>query len=207
MRPSLSARASFGSLHRFIVPVTRTRAGDRHVQGTSRKPDHRNVTAGRRTRHLHRRSWQHAGCCRISPASWRPCQPPASAGPPVQDVIVRIEERERTRLLDSRLREHRRCEHKRQNGCCAEDIDSGHSPADEARLRSCGSQSGSARETMRSAMWPLLTAVPVLATGSASPDLLVAAILAGLSLFIASDHQPVARGIQSGCSSARACGC
>ena len=45
----------------------------------------------------------------------------------VQHVIVGVVERERPRLLDSRLREYRRCEHQRQNGCRAKDLESGHS--------------------------------------------------------------------------------
>jgi len=44
----------------------------------------------------------------------------------VQDVIVGIVKREQTWLLDSRLREYRRCEYERQNGCRAEDFEFGH---------------------------------------------------------------------------------
>src|ERR1700738_1398202 len=45
----------------------------------------------------------------------------------VQDIIVGIVKREQTWLLDSRLREYRRCECERQNGCRAECLESGHS--------------------------------------------------------------------------------
>src|SRR5882724_4964859 len=44
----------------------------------------------------------------------------------IQDIVIGIVERERTRLLDSCLREYRRCEHQRQHGCRTENLDSIH---------------------------------------------------------------------------------
>src|SRR6266404_2516096 len=44
-----------------------------------------------------------------------------------QDIMVGIVKRKQTRFLDSFLREHRRCEHQRQHGCRAEDLESVHS--------------------------------------------------------------------------------
>ena len=44
----------------------------------------------------------------------------------VEDIIVGIVKREQTWLLDGRLREYRRREHERQNGCRAEDFEFGH---------------------------------------------------------------------------------
>src|SRR5882762_5109352 len=44
----------------------------------------------------------------------------------IQDIVIGIVERERTRLLDSCLREYRRCKHQRQNRCRGENLESVH---------------------------------------------------------------------------------
>src|SRR6185295_2635094 len=44
----------------------------------------------------------------------------------IQDVVIGIVECERARLLDSCLRENRRCEHQRQNRRCTENLSSVH---------------------------------------------------------------------------------
>src|SRR5688500_10096023 len=45
----------------------------------------------------------------------------------IQDIIVGVVERERTRLLNSRLREYRCYERQRQHGCRAKYLEVGHS--------------------------------------------------------------------------------